>query len=438
MDKVDAARVLMADSLGFHIIFALLGVGLPLVISLVEFWAIRRKDENLREAARKLSFISIILVIAGVVSGTIIAIQMSLMWSGLVNFGGPILGVAFMLEGYAFLLEAIFLAIYVGTWEKLRGYRHWVLGLPVILGALLSAVFITSANSWMQNPGGFDLVDGRIVNPNIIEGLMTKTTFFMTTHSIIGYYIATLLVVAGGYCWYIWRKKPKGQQLKTAKFITNRLMGLALVFSIVVAVLGHFSLQHIAETQPRKFAAIELVPQTTDHAPYVVGGKLSSDGSQVEGGIKIPNLLSVLAGNKSSTTVTGLNEFPRKEWPKLVINRLFELKMLLVGIMVAIPTLFVLLDKKWKEKAYSKPMLVAIIASGPLAIIIIELGWVIAEFGRQPYAVNGYLFTKDAFSNNPGVTQWGFIFPSLYVVLFVVTTISLRLYLKRSGAKDKP
>src|SRR3989344_7342631 len=205
--SVNAARALMADSLGFHIIFAMLGVGLPLVISLVELWSIRRKDERLREAARRLSMVSIILVIAGVVSGTIIAIQMSLMWSGLVDFGGPVIGLPFMLEGYAFLLEAIFLAVYVTTWKKLSGSKHWLLGLPVIAGAFLSAFFITSVNSWMQQPTGFRLEDGKITDPHIFEAIFTKTTLFMTSHSILGYYAATFLLVLGGYALYAKKKK---------------------------------------------------------------------------------------------------------------------------------------------------------------------------------------------------------------------------------------
>lgn len=435
MDNTSAARVLMADSLGFHIIFALLGVGLPLVISLVELWSIRHRSESLREAARRLSLVSIILVVAGVASGTIIAIQMSLMWSGLVNFGGPIIGLPFMLEGYAFLLEAIFLALYVTTWNKLRGYKHWLLSLPIILGALLSAVFITSVNAWMQQPGGFDLIDGKIANPDIWAGIMTRTTLLMTSHSILGYYAATLLLVVGGYAWYLWRKKPSASAQKTVKFIMIRLSIIAIVLGLAVGGLGHFKLQYLAKTQPRKFAAIELVPQTTTHAPYVIGGHLSEDGRSVEGGIRIPGLLSLLTGNSANTKITGLNAFPRRDWPLLIINRLFEAKMVLVGLALAIPAGFIALYAKWRSKAFSRPMLLALMVAGPLLVIIIELGWMITEFGRQPYAVNGYLRTEDAFTANPGIIQWGYIFPSLYLVLFGVTALALRLLFKRFNAK---
>jgi cytochrome d ubiquinol oxidase subunit I len=434
-NSVNAARALMADSLGFHIIFAMLGVGLPLVISLIELWSIRRKDEHLREAARRLSMVSLILVVAGVASGTIIAIQMSLMWSGLVDFGGPVIGLPFMLEGYAFLLEAIFLAVYVTSWKKLSGYKHWLLGLPVILGAFLSAFFITSVNAWMQQPGGFDLVDGKIANPHVWEGILTKTTLFMTSHSILGYYAATFLVVLGGYAWYVRRKNISAADRKTAHFIMIRLALLAVVTGAVIGGTGHFYNQFLARTQPRKFAAIELVPKTTSHAPYVIGGELSPDGQSLKGGVRIPNLLSVLTGNSPNTEVKGLNEFPRAEWPLLVINKLFEAKMALVGLMLAIPAVFAALYLKWRQKAFSRPVLWALVASGPIAIIVIELGWMVAEFGRQPFAVNGLLRTEDAFTKNPGVVQWGYVFPTLYIILFAVTVVALRMLFKRWNSK---
>lgn len=436
---VNAARALMADSLGFHIIFALLGVGLPLVVSLLEFWSIQRKDPALREAAKRLSMVAIILVVAGVASGTIIAIQMPLMWPGLVEFGAPIIGLPFMLEGYAFLLEALFLSFYMATWKKYQGYKHWLLGLPVIVGALGAAFFITTVNSWMQQPAGFEGVDatGKLINPDVWAGILNKNTFFMTSHSILSYYLATVLLVLGGYAWQRWRKRPVKADRQLSEFIMVRLASIAVVLSVLVGVIGHFNLQYLAKAQPHKFAAIELVPKTTAHAPYVVGGTLSEDGTKVEGGLRLPGLLSVLTGNSPNTQVPGLDQTPRKDWPNLIINRLFEAKMALVGLMVAVPVLFLGLRWKFKRLAYKKPVLLALIASGPIAVIVVELGWMITEFGRQPYIVRGYVTVEEAFSNNPGVLRWGYIFPALYVLLFIATGLALRLGLRRFDAKKE-
>ena len=135
-ESLNAARVLMGDSLGFHIVFVMFGIGLPVVFSLLEFIGIRYKKPHLIDAAKFISYIATVLVVAGVVSGTIIAIQISLMWPRLAEFGSGVIGLPFMFEGYAFILEALFLGYYMYSWDKIKGYRHWVLSLPIILGAL--------------------------------------------------------------------------------------------------------------------------------------------------------------------------------------------------------------------------------------------------------------------------------------------------------------
>lgn len=437
MLSVDAARALMADSLGFHIIFALLGVGLPLVILLIEQLGIRRRDPLIIEHARRLSYAAVILVVAGVASGTIISIQMSLMWGGLIEFGGPIMGLAFGWEGYAFMIEAVFLAFYVTTWHKIRGWKHWLIGLPVAIGALGSAFAITLGNAWMQNPSGFEVVNGVATTDNPLAALLTKTALFMVSHSVAGYYLATMLCVLGVYAVYVLRHRPAGRDKTAVQQIMFRLAASALFFVVVTGLLGHFQTQYLAESQPRKFAAIENVEQTTTNAPYIIGGEWTDDG-RIEGGLRIPGLLSFLAGNSTDTEVQGLNEFPRDTWPMLFVNLLFESKLALVMLIAAVPLVFVAFHlKRLRRWRWSKPMLIALLPLGPLAIIVVELGWMVAEFGRQPFVVNGYLRTAQAFTGNESVGAWGLIFPVLYLILFAVTALALWLLFRRSG-KIKP
>lgn len=435
--NVDAARALMADSLGFHIIFAMLGVGLPLVILLIEHLGIVRKDKVILEHARRLSRATVILVVAGVASGTIISIQMSLMWGGLIHFGGPILGLAFGWEGYAFMIEAVFLAFYVTTWKKLRGWRHWLLGLPVAIGSLGSAVAITLGNAWMQNPGDLDVIDGVVATDNPLHALLSKTALFMMTHSIAGYYLATVLCVLGVYALYVLRFKPENKEKNAVREIMFRLSATAIFFLVVTALLGHFQTQYLAVSEPRKFAAIEMVDTTKQDAPYIIGGEWTKDG-MVEGGIRIPYLLSLMTGNNIHTKVIGLQEFPEETWPMLIVSKLFEAKMVLIAIISVIPLIFTLLHwKRIKEKLrtlrYSKLALWLLIISGPLAIVIVELGWMVAEFGRQPFAVNGYLLTSGAYTAGNGIGAWGYVFPCLFIVLFAATSTALLLLFKREG-----
>lgn len=440
MIDTDAARALMADSLGFHIIFALLGVGLPLVILLIEQLGLRRKDPLILEHARRLSQATVILVAAGVASGTIISIQMSLMWGKLIEFGGPILGLAFGWEGYAFMLEAVFLAFYVSSWGKVKGWKHWLLGVPVAVGSFGSALSITLGNAWMQNPSGFEVVNGKVVTDDVLGALFTKTAAFMVSHSVVGYYLATVLCVLGIYAFYMLRHKPKRDDRTAVQSIMFRLGATAIVLTVATALLGHLQTQYLAQSQPRKFAAIETVEQTTKNAPYIVGGEWTSDG-KVEGGIKIPNGLSILTGNTPQTEIKGLSYFPKQDWPMLFINVLFESKLMLVALVTVIPLAFVGLHyRKLRQSIgrwrHSKPMLIALLPMGPIAIIIVELGWMVAEFGRQPFVVNGYLRTADAYSGS-GVGGWGYLFPVLFLVLFVSTGTALWLLFKRKG-KIKP
>jgi len=435
--SVNIARALMADSLGFHIIFAMLGVGLPLVILLIEHLGLRRKDPLILEHARRLSMAAIILVIAGVASGTVISLQMSLVWGNLIHFGGSVMGLAFGWEGYAFMIESVFLAFYVTTWGKVKGWKHWWLGVPVALGALGSALSITLGNAWMQDPGKLAIAGGKVVSANPVGALMTKTALFMTTHSVVGYYLATILCVLGVYAFYYWRHQPTGRDQQAIRIIMLRLAVVSLVFSLLAGVIGHLQTQYLSQSEPRKFAVLETVQTTTKNAPYIVGGHWTADG-KVEGGVKIPSLLSILAGNSPDVKVQGLDSFVKKDWPMLFINLLFEAKMLLVGAIVAIPLAFVVLhNKRFKERLggfrYRKPALLALMLTGSLAIVVVELGWMVAEFGRQPFAVNGYLRTADAFSANHAVMQWGYLFSLSYVVLFAATGTALWLLFKRQG-----
>ncbi len=439
MLDTSAARALMADSLGFHIIFALLGVGLPLVILLIEQLGLRRKDPLILDHAKRLSQATVILVVAGVASGTIISIQMSLMWGKLIEFGGPILGLAFGWEGYAFMLEAVFLAFYVSTWGKIRGWKHWLLGIPVAIGSFGSALSITLGNAWMQNPGKLTIVDGVVQSNNPLAELFSKTAFFMVSHSVAGYYLATMLCVLGVYALYTLKFKPVGKDKQAVRQIMFRLSATAVFFLGVTAALGHFQTQYLAESEPRKFAAIELNGKTRSNAPYIIGGEWREDGT-VAGGIRIPNLLSIMTANRPSAEVKGLQDFPRDTWPMLFVNRLFELKMLLIAIISSISVLFTVLHYKgFKERfrawRYKKPFLLALLPLGPITIVIIELGWMVAEFGRQPFVVNGYMRTQDAFSGRIGT--WGYIFPMLFLLLFAVTIAALFLLFKKQG-KSKP
>lgn len=438
-DSLHAARVLMGDSLGFHIIFVIFGLTLPILTCWFELLGIRKKDKAYIDVAKFWSKIMTILVITGVISGTVIALQMSLIWPGILKFGGEVIGLPFMLETYAFLIEATFLGLYMLTWgnPKIAPMLHWFFGVMVAVGANLTAVAITSVNAWMNLPTGFDIVNGKISNIDTAAAMFSRTTFIELVHSMPGYYLAAALTVAGGYAIKVLlanRRKTKNKSAAMDQIILRKLVGFAAIMFIISGITGHMSGQYLAKYEPSKLAAIELHYKTTANAPFIYGGVPDENGQVTGPHISIPNLLSILAGNSPSTVVEGLEQTPANKRPPLYVHVLFDIKMLLVGLLGAI-TFGYLALRRWKPAWANKTsVLAAVGVSGLIGITIIELGWMLTEIGRQPWAVRGYVTVAQAVTTRD-TRLLGLIFPLAYVALFTVTILALRKIMKQPGRK---
>lgn len=437
-----AARVLMGDSLGFHILIALFGVGLPLLLLIFEWLALRHHDKRLLAHVETWSKVATTLVVAGVISGTIISFQMSLMWPTFMKLAGPVVGQSFMIEGYAFLLEAIFLGFYVATWRKLKGYKHWLLTWPMMLGATGSAVFITTINGWMSQPQGYAWQNGQIVSTNYLSAAFSTTSNLKIIHSVLSYYAATALAVGAVYVWLYLRRRTAIRQRQFYKSIATKLYVVAAVCLIGVVVAGDISARYLATQSPRKLAAFELHEYTSDHAPLYVGGSLNTSNGQVSGAIKLPDALSVLVGDSPNTVVTGLDKYQTNNWPPLTTHILFDLMVILGVLSLVIPLASIAvawLHKRFKLKIWrwlERPVWLVSLLAAPLTIVVIEVGWAMAEIARQPWTIENVLLTKDAFTKNDGVLQFGYIFPILFVILLILTAIATVIATKRFAPKE--
>ena len=166
----------LAVSLGFHIVFAALGIGLPLLLVFTEFLAIRGDDAVWMALTRRWSKALGILVAIGAVSGTVLSFALGLFWPGLMGRWGAVIGLPFALEAFAFFIEAIFIGIYLYGWDRLTPWAHWFTGWPVVLGGAASAWFVVTANSWMQSPVGFELsANGKVVDVQPLQALTEMT-----------------------------------------------------------------------------------------------------------------------------------------------------------------------------------------------------------------------------------------------------------------------
>jgi len=405
MDPLDAGRQLIGHSLAFHIIIVALSIGLPFLISIFEWLAWRSNSERLRGFVRLLAKWAAVFVIGGVMSGTIIALQFSTLWAPFLDASRPEVGKFFQLEGYMFLIEAAFLSWYFSTMKQVGTRKHFLISLPINIGTIGSAFFITAVNAWMNNP----------------SAQFTTTTANEISHSVVSYLFSTTLIVLAFVAWRSLHKRSK----PTMTFI-NKLMGqlsiIALVLMGTLAVLGHQSAVDIGNTQPHKLAAIELLDKTGPNAPMRIGGEMTDEG-KAEGGIVIPGLLSILAGYSPEAVVKGLDQIPRDKWPPLVVHALFDIKMALVGLSTALIALAVFFY--WRYKSFPRLFRTMLIPFGVLGLLMVELGWYITELGRQSWTIVGKQLTADAFTVGANIHNSIIVFVLLFGVLGLSTLFAL-------------
>jgi cytochrome d ubiquinol oxidase subunit I len=276
--------------------------------------------------------------------------------------------------------------------------------------------------------------------------MFNKATYTETTHSIVAYYLTTALAFAGVYAWSLFFHKHRTKQLlKKKNVIPNEeeekklknyrkkalvyVMVIATFFTLLITITGDQSAKYIAKNEQLKFAATELAVHTEAEAPMVIGGK--NKNGEIEGGIKIPKFLSFLTFGKTTAVVKGLDAFDPNIWPPLWIHAMFDL-MVGFGIYIAFVVILFFILFLWKKKyAFSHILLGLIIFSGPLSLLALEFGWIVTEVGRQPYIIRGIMTVSEAFTTSKTVIEFGFIFPSLYMILLVLTPwILIRHYKK--------
>jgi cytochrome d ubiquinol oxidase subunit I len=425
-------RILMADSLGFHIIFALLGVGLPLLVCLAELIGLARRDPDFTAMAKRWAFGMSTLFVVGAISGTVVAFELAILWPTFMAFAGKIIGLPIFMETFAFFLEAIFLGIYLFTWDRLGPMAHWLCSLPIVIGGAASAFFITTVNAFMNSPAGFTLVNGVATNIHPFSAMFNPATPTETTHSIFSYYLTTVLLLAGLYAFKILRSKKNDEVNKNESNKKNSDAGasyrkkavaftliLACVFSILVGVTGDSSGKFLARYEPLKLATAEGLQTTESHAPLVVFG------------VRIPDMLSFLAFGSVNANVKGLDAFSPDLWPPSWIHQMFDIMAVSGIILVIVPFLFLALWLWRRRLAFSKAMLWAIVPSGLLALVAVECGWILTEVGRQPYIITGIMTTEQAFTTSAGVADLAVIFPILYLALFIITAFILVKHYRR-------
>lgn len=435
MTNLLAARLQMAMSLGFHIIFAAIGIALPLMMCVAEACWLRTGEPVYRTLAKRWAKGAAILFAVGAVSGTVLSFELGLLWPTFMKFAGPIIGLGFGLEGFAFFTEAIFLGVYLYAWDRIPPLAHWAAGAIVAASGALSGVLVVSVNGWMNTPTGFTLVDGAATDINPPAALMNPAFLSEALHMTLAAYAATGLLVAGVHALML-RKDRENP-------FHRRALGIALAVGGVASVLqpmsGHYAAQVVAETQEAKLAAMEGQFQTERRAPLRIGGLPDARTRTTSYALEIPAGLSILAYNDPDAEVRGLDAFPADEQPPVaVVHLAFQIMVACGMAMMAVSLWAAVAWWRTKRLPTGRAFLAAVALASPLGMIAIEAGWTVTEVGRQPWIIQGVMRTTEAVTTVPGL-WWSFAaYTALYAGLGVVVVMLLLHQFRSSPRADAP
>ena len=419
-DPVEA-RSQMGFSLGWHIILACLGVGMPALVLFAEWRGIRTNDVSYRLLARRWARVLGVLFAVGAVSGTILSFEMGVLWSGMMDHYGAVIGLPFAIEGFAFFIEAIFLGIYLYGWDRLSPRVHLLSGVPIVLAGVVSAFFVVTANAWMNAPRGFTVVNGRVVGVDPWAAMFNPATWPETTHMILAAFMVTGFVMASVY----------GVAMLRGRTDRYHRLGLLIpltfgaIMTPIQIVVGDWAARFVGSDQPIKLAAMEGLPHTTGHAPLEIGGIFT--GGKLHGAIKIPAGLSILLHLNASGTVTGLDAVPSSDRPPVeIVHLAFDT---MVGVGFALLGLSAWLAWSWwrrRDLPRSRWFLRAVAISGVASIVAMEAGWITTEVGRQPWIVYHLLRVTDAVNPAPGLANAAWPVITVYALLTIATVYVLR------------
>ena len=436
-----AARAQMALSLGFHIVFAEIGIAMPLLMVLAEWRWRRTGDATYLQLARRWAKGTAILFAVGAVSGTVLSFELGLLWPSFMQLAGPVIGIPFALEGFAFFTEAIFLGVYLYGWERVSSRAHILAGLIVAVSGAASALFVVIVNAWMNTPAGVTVDGGRFITIDPLAAMRNPSTFQQVLHMLLAAYASTAMAVAGIHAAVLLRQRSADPSRRgadpsaSAKASADRrsakregwlgprpfhrcAMTVALTIGIPAALLqpisGDTSARAVARWQPVKLAAMESLLDTERGAALHLVG------------LEIPRALSLLAFRDPDAEVRGLSAFPRDQWPPIApVHAAFQL-MVILGTLMALVGLWAAVTLlRRRDIADHRGLLAALALLTPAGFIATEAGWVVTEVGRQPWIISGIMRTADAVTPMPGLAVPMIVFTLIYLGLAAVVAISI-------------
>lgn len=414
MEDLLAARMQMAISLGWHIVFACIGMAMPFFMAYAEWKWMKTKEQVYLDLAKSWSKGVAIFFAVGAVSGTLLSFELGLLWPTFMEHAGPIFGMPFSMEGTAFFVEAIALGVFLYGWDKISPVAHWISGVIVGISGVMSGIFVVAANAWMNSPAGFDFVNGEYVNIDPIAAMFNDAWLTQATHMTFAAFASTGFAVAGVHAILLLR----GHKIRFHK----EALKIALIFGAVAAfampITGDLAAKDVAKRQPAKLAAMEAHYHTSKNAPLIIGGIPNDETQEVKYAIEIPGGLSFLAHGDFDAEVIGLDQIPADERPPtIVVHFAFQIMVGLGTLMMFIGFLYFFM--RWRKWDYinNKWWLRLLAVATPIGFIALEAGWTVTEVGRQPWIIYKVMKTKDALTAMPGIQYSLITIVSVYAFL---------------------
>ena len=429
MDVLLGSRLQFAVTAIFHFFFVPLTLGLSVLTAIYETLYLKTGDEDYKRAAKFWGKLFLINFALGVVTGITLEFQFGTNWRYYSEYVGDVFGSLLAIEAtLAFFLESTFIAVWHFGWNRISPKLHCIAIWLVALGSNISALWILLANGWMQHPVGYVMRNGRAELASFWDVFTNSFGWLEFLHTVPGAYVVAGFFVMGISAYHLLRKNEVGFFKKSFRVASI----FALVFSLVVAFTGHLSGSEVAETQPTKLAAMESLWETKKSAPmylFVIPDP-EHERNAVEVG-KIPGLLSFLAFHDFSAEVKGLKDFPPEDRPPVTLTFVSFRLMVALGVLFILLSLLAWLSRKGVENR--RWLLRVLLLAIPLPYIACQLGWVVAEVGRQPWIVYKLMRTADAVSPlSPSQVLVSFVvFILVYSFLGVVDIYLLAKYAKK-------
>jgi cytochrome bd ubiquinol oxidase subunit I len=395
MDVLLLSRIQFGFTIGFHILFPTLTIGLAWFLVFFEAaWGRGRRPQYL-ELYRLWVKVFALTFGMGVVSGLVLSYEFGTNWSRFSEMTGPVLGPLLSAEVLtAFFVEAGFLGIMLFGWNKVGPRLHFMATLLVAIGTTNSAFWILAANSFMHTPQGAEWADGRLVPVDWWAIVFNPSFPYRLAHMLLASAISSALVVGGVSAWYLRRREHRdtaGRGLRAA-------VAVLVVAAPLQAVVGDLHGLNVKHHQPAKLAAIEALWETQRGVPLVLFAWPDERTESNRYALEIPKLGSLILAHELDGEVRGLKDFPRADRPP-VLPTFFGFRL-----MVGLGLLFIALGVTgawlwWRGRLDDSPRYQrALTLSLPLGFVATLAGWIVAETGRQPWTVHGMIRTADSVS----------------------------------------